>query len=114
MASSKYKPGEYFRRSVLTKSFEQSTEPSEDNSVVISRKDLDGDEPVVDKGKPLDSAKCGKGLATWKIKEDATKDASARKIEFIAKILRLSAICNNRDSPRDKTLHVKGAIFCPL
>ena len=48
MASRKYKPGEYFRRSVLAKSFEQSSEQSEDNSVDISRKDLDGDEPVVD------------------------------------------------------------------
>ena len=34
---------EYFRRSVLAKSFEQSSEQSEDNSVDISRKDLDGD-----------------------------------------------------------------------
>ena len=48
MASRKYKPGEYFRRSVLAKSFEQSSEQSEDNSVKISRKGLDGDEPVVD------------------------------------------------------------------
>ena len=48
MASRKYKSGEYFRRSVLAKSLEHSSEQSEDNSVDISRKDLDGDEPVVD------------------------------------------------------------------
>ena len=48
MASRKYKHGEYFRRSVLAKSFEHSSEQSEDNSVDISRKELDGDEPVVD------------------------------------------------------------------
>ena len=47
MASRAYKPGEYFRRSVLAKSFEQSSEQSEDNSVDISRKDLANDEPVV-------------------------------------------------------------------
>ena len=48
MASRAYRPGKYFRRSVLAKSFEQSSEQSEDNSVDISRKDLDDDEPVVD------------------------------------------------------------------
>ena len=42
------KPREYFRRSVLAKSFEQSSEQSEDSSVDISRKDLDDDEPIVD------------------------------------------------------------------
>ena len=41
-------------------------------------------------------------------------DASARKIEFTAKILCLSAIFNNRDSPRHKTLHVKGGYLLPL
>ena len=49
MASRAYKPGEYFRRSVLAKSFEQSSEQSEDNSVDTSRKYPDDDEPVVDK-----------------------------------------------------------------
>ena len=48
MASHEYKPGEYFRSSVLAKSFEKSSEQSEDNSVDISRKDLDGHEPLVD------------------------------------------------------------------
>ena len=48
MASPKYKSGEYFRRSVLAKSFEHSSEQSEDNSVDISRKELDGDRRVVD------------------------------------------------------------------
>ena len=48
MASPKYKPGEYFRCSVLTKSIEQSSEQSDDNGVDILRKDLDGDEPVVE------------------------------------------------------------------
>ena len=43
MASRAYKQGEYFRHSVLAKSFEQSLEQSEDNSVDISRKDLDND-----------------------------------------------------------------------
>ena len=43
------KPGEYFRRSVLAKSFEQSSEQSEDNSVDILRKDVDDDESIVDK-----------------------------------------------------------------
>ena len=33
---------------MLSKSFEQSWEQSEDNSVDISRKDLDDDEPIVD------------------------------------------------------------------
>ena len=47
MTSRTYKPGEYFRRSVVAKWFEQSSEQSEDNSVDISRKDLDDDEPVV-------------------------------------------------------------------
>ena len=45
MASRTYKPGEYFRRSVVAKSSEQSSEQSEDNSVDISRKDLDDHEP---------------------------------------------------------------------
>ena len=49
MASRTHKPGEYFRRSVPAKSFEQSSKQSEDNSVDISQKDLDDDEPVVDK-----------------------------------------------------------------
>ena len=48
MASRADKPGEYFRRPVWAKSFEQSSEMTEDNSVDISRKDLDDDEPVVD------------------------------------------------------------------
>ena len=48
MASRAYKPGEYFRRSELAKSFEQSLEQSEEDSVDISRKDRDEDEPVVD------------------------------------------------------------------
>ena len=29
-------------------------------------------------------------------------------------VVSLGAKFNNRDSPRDKTLHVRGAIFCPL
>ena len=33
---------------MLAKSFEQSSEQSEDSSVDISRKDLDDDEPIVD------------------------------------------------------------------
>ena len=49
LASRGYKPGEYFRRSVVAKSSEQSSEQSEDNSVDISRNDLDDHEPVVDK-----------------------------------------------------------------
>ena len=48
MASHEYKPSEYFRSSVLAKSFEKSSEQSEDNSVDISRKDLGGHEPLVD------------------------------------------------------------------
>ena len=51
MGSRAYKPGEYFRRSVLAKSFEQSSEQSEDNSVDIARKDLDDDKPVVDESR---------------------------------------------------------------
>ena len=47
-ASHEYKPWEYFRSSVLAKSFEKSSEQSEDNSVDISRKDLGGHEPLVD------------------------------------------------------------------
>ena len=35
-----YKTGEYFSRSVVVKLSEQSSEQSEDNSVDISRKDL--------------------------------------------------------------------------
>ena len=48
MAHCACKPGEHFRRSVLAKSFEQSSEQSEDNSVDISRKDIDDEEPSVD------------------------------------------------------------------
>ena len=33
---------------MLAKSFDQSSEQSEDSSVDISRKDLDDDEPIVD------------------------------------------------------------------
>ena len=44
-----YKPGEYFSCPVVAKSSEQiSLELSRDNSVDISRKDLDDHEPVVD------------------------------------------------------------------
>ena len=48
MASRMYtcKPREYFRRSVVARSSEQSLEQSEDNSVDILRKDLDDHEPV--------------------------------------------------------------------
>ena len=50
---------------MLAKSFEQSSEQSEDNSVDISRKDLDeDDEPIIDEGKPLDWERYGRGLAT--------------------------------------------------
>ena len=48
MASRTYRPGKYFRRFALSKSFKHSSEQSKDKSVDISRKDLDDDEPVVD------------------------------------------------------------------
>ena len=41
MASRAYEPGEYFCRSVVAKLSEQSSEQSEDNSIDISREDLD-------------------------------------------------------------------------
>ena len=66
MASRAFKPEEYFRRSVLAKSFEQSSEQSEDNSVDISRKYLDDDEPVVDEStreRRSTRKRCGRGLA---------------------------------------------------
>ena len=47
MASRAYKPGEYFLFSVVAKSSVQGSEQSVDNSVDISRKDLDDHEPVV-------------------------------------------------------------------
>ena len=94
MALLKYKPGEYFRRSVLAKPFEQSSEQSEDNSVDISRKDLMVMNQLSTRvrGKAARLGKCGRGLATLKIKEVVTIDASANKIEFTAKILRFSVI----------------------
>ena len=48
MASRAYKLGDYFRRSVVAKSSEQSSAQSEDIKVDISRKDLDDHESVVD------------------------------------------------------------------
>ena len=44
------------------------------------------------------------------------KDMSSEEYEFYWKelVVSLGAKFNNHDSPRDKTLHVKGAIFFPL
>ena len=44
------------------------------------------------------------------------KDMNSEEHEFYGKelVVSLGANFNNRDSPRDKTLHVKEAIFCPL
>ena len=113
MASRKYKPGEYFRCSVLTKSIEQSLEQSEDNGVDILRKDLDGDEPVVEESL-RESRSTRKNMEEDLPHEKvATKDTSTRKIEFAAKIFCLSAILSNHDSVRDKTLHVKGGYLLP-
>ena len=49
---------------MLAKSFELSLEQSEDNSVDISRKDLNDDEPIVDKS-------TGESRSIWKdVEED--------------------------------------------
>ena len=82
IASRTHRPGEYFRRFVVAKSSEQSSEQSEDNSGDISRKDLDDHEPGSCRrehdGKPLDSERCGRGLAT----ESPKKSQEKRKASF--------------------------------
>lgn len=50
---------------MLAKPFEESSKQSRNKCVDISRNDLDDDdEQVVDEGKPLDSERCGRELAT--------------------------------------------------
>ena len=81
MASRAYKPGEYFLPSVPAKSFEHSWEPSEDNSVDISRKDLDYDEPVVDES-TRESRSTRKDVEEELPREKSKKSQGKRKASF--------------------------------
>ena len=81
MASRVDKPGEYFRHSVVAKLSEQSSEQSEDNSVDISRKDLDDHEPVVDES-TRESRSTRKDVEEGLPREKSKKSQGKRKASF--------------------------------
>ena len=81
MASRACKPGEYFRRSVVAKSCEQSLKQSEDNSVDISRKDLDDHEPESTRESRSTPKDVEEGLPHEKV-EKSKKSEGKRKSSF--------------------------------
>lgn len=81
MASRAYKRGEYFRRSVLAKSVEKSSEHSDDNSVDISRKDLDDDNQLSTRARGK-AARLGKMCKRNCHAEKSKKSQGKRKASF--------------------------------
>ena len=76
-----YKTGQYFCRSVMAKSSEQSSEHSENNSVYISRKDLDDHKPVVDE-RTRESCSTRKDLEEGLAREKSKMSQGKRKAFF--------------------------------
>jgi len=115
MASRKYKPGEYFRRSVLAKSFEHNSEQSEDKSVDISRKDLDGDEPVVDERESRSTRKnVEEDLPREKSKKSQPKTQAQAKLNLPPKYFACPPFSIIAIALGTSLCMSRGAIFCPL
>lgn len=81
MASRAYKPEEYFRRPVVAKLFEQSSKQSEDNSVDISKKDIDDHELVVDES-TIESRSTRKDMEEGLPREKSKNSQGKRKASF--------------------------------
>ena len=81
MGSCAYKPGEYFRRSEVAKSSEQSSEQPEDNNADIPRKNLDDHEPVFDDS-TRESCSTRKDVEEGLPREKSKKSQGKRKASF--------------------------------
>ena len=110
MASRAYKPGEYFRRSVVAKSSEQSLKQSEDNGVDISKKDIDDHEPVVNKSTV-------ESHSTWRDMEEGSPGEKSKKSQGKRKAFFTTALCD-QDSAKislgDKWVSFVHASFVTL
>ena len=81
MALHAYKPGEYFCRSVVAKSSEQSLKQLKDNSIDILKKDIDDHEPVVDES-TMESRSTRKDMEQGLPREKSKKSQGKQKAFF--------------------------------